>query len=182
MISVSGDDQIVTLSILGEVFFRVINDAIGANRARDVQVPRTAYGGHLSAKGFGNLYCERTHAAARAVDENCLSRLNLSVIANTLKSRQSGNRDGSCSLERYVRRFRRQVIFRGANVLGECASADAENFIARPKLLYGCAHCFNTPSQVAADGFILGFTKSTAEYGKKDPGHCEAPPLECVDG
>src|SRR5262245_59262551 len=141
MISVSGDDQVVMLSVLSDVLFRVIDNVVRTDRARDVQVPRTAYGCHLSAKGFRDLNRECSHTAAGAVDKNLLSWLDLSVFANALKRSQPGDRDGGRGLERHVGGFQRQEFLWCAHILGKRASADAEDLIPRSKLFCGCADC-----------------------------------------
>ena len=86
MKSINCKDKVVSLSIVGEIFFCVINDLICPDRERHVQVSRTAYGSHFSPKGFGNLYCERANTTRRSVDENLLPRLNLPFVAQALQS------------------------------------------------------------------------------------------------
>jgi hypothetical protein len=89
VISVNGYNHVITLSVFGEVLLRVIDDMIRAYGPCDVQVPRTTHGCHLSAEGFGNLHGECAHTATGAIDKDLLSRLSLSLIANTLKCGQS---------------------------------------------------------------------------------------------
>ena len=76
MVSVNGQNQIVTLLIFGEIFSRVINDVVCTNRAHHVQIPRAAYGGHFRTERFGNLHGECTHATRCSINKNLLPRLN----------------------------------------------------------------------------------------------------------
>src|SRR5574341_2380064 len=102
MVSVNGQNQVITLLILGEIYSRVINNVVCPNGARDVQVPRAAYGSHFRPEGFGNLHGKCTHAARRPINENLLPWLNSSFIAKSLKRGECCYRNGSGCLKRYV--------------------------------------------------------------------------------
>ena len=56
------------------------------NRARHVQIPGAAHGGHFSAERFGDLHCKGTHTTRRTIDQNLLPRLNLSRIAKPCRA------------------------------------------------------------------------------------------------
>ena|SRR5205085_1727360 len=75
------ENQIITLPRFGEILLGVINDVICADGSDHVHIPRTAYAGDFCAERFGNLHSERTHASRRTVDQDLLSRLNLSLVA-----------------------------------------------------------------------------------------------------
>ena len=75
MIGIRSENQIVTLLAAREIFARVIDDLICANRSRRVHIPRAAHGSNFSAERFGNLDRERTHTARRAIDQNLLAWL-----------------------------------------------------------------------------------------------------------
>src|SRR6516164_8888352 len=105
------EKQVVTLPALREILLRVINDVICANGSDHVDVPRTAYTGHLGAERLSDLHGERTHASCRAVNQDPLPRLNLPLVA---KSLQCGERRDWCRsrlLKTDVFRFRDQHRF-----------------------------------------------------------------------
>ena len=83
MISHIIENHIVTFLALGEIFFGVIDYVVGAERADKIEIARAADAGHICAKGFCNLDCESAYAAGRAVDQNFLPCLNLSLLAQT---------------------------------------------------------------------------------------------------
>ena len=68
------ENQVVALRALREIFLRVIDDPVGAERAHQVDVARAAHAGDFGAEMFGDLYRERADAAGRAVDQNLLPR------------------------------------------------------------------------------------------------------------
>jgi hypothetical protein len=55
------------------------------NGTRRIQILRTAHSIDFRAECFGNLHGKGAYAAGRAVDENLLPRLNLSLMAQTLQ-------------------------------------------------------------------------------------------------
>lgn len=77
------------LPILGEIFPSVIDDVVRPNRARRIQIARTAHGSDFGSIGFGDLHCKRAHPTGGPLDQNLLSRLNLPLIAQAL---QGGDR------------------------------------------------------------------------------------------
>src|SRR2546426_10135822 len=100
MISVNSKNQVIPLTISGEIFLSIINDMVCPNRAHYVQIPRAAYGGDFSPKRFGNLHRKRTHTTTRTINQNLLPWLNLSFIAQALQGGESRLRDGCCFLKR----------------------------------------------------------------------------------
>src|ERR1035438_4018807 len=90
MIGVRSHDQIVTLPALREIFPRVINDMVCANRPRRVHIPGAAYGGDFSPERFGNLDCKCTHPTRRAIDKNLVAWLDPSLITKTQIGRAHG--------------------------------------------------------------------------------------------
>ena len=78
------ENQVVTLPAPGEVLLGVINDVICADGADHLHISRTAYAGHISAERLGDLYTERTDTSRRAVNQDLLPRMNLSLVAKTL--------------------------------------------------------------------------------------------------
>src|SRR6266850_6026902 len=83
------ENYVVLFSTAGEILSGVINDVICAYGADHFHIPRTANAGNLSAKRFGDLYSERTHASGGAIDQDLLARLNLSLVAKTLQGNES---------------------------------------------------------------------------------------------
>src|SRR5271167_2152396 len=84
--SVRTQDQIVRLPTFREIFPSVINDMIGTNRSRHVQIPRAAHGSDFCPERFGNLDCKCTYTTRRAIHENLVTWLDPSLITETLKS------------------------------------------------------------------------------------------------
>src|SRR6266566_8816866 len=123
MVSVRSKNQVILLSIVGEIFLHVINDMVCPNRAHQVHIPRAAYGGDFSSKCFGNLHRKGTHAAGRTIDQHLLSWLNVSLVAQTLQGGDSRQRYGRGFLERQPGGFQRYCIFRNRNILGKSAKA-----------------------------------------------------------
>ena len=77
-------DHVVTLISLRKIFLGVIDHAISANRFHKIDIARAANAGDLCAKRLRDLHGKRAHAAGRAVDQNFLSGLNVSLVAETL--------------------------------------------------------------------------------------------------
>src|SRR5436309_12094198 len=104
------ENQVITLLPLGEIPLGIINDVICADGPYHAQIPGAAYAGDIRAERLGDLYRERTHASRRPVDQNLLSRRNLSVFAQAaspkpLQCSQSCDRRRSGLLKRRVLRL-----------------------------------------------------------------------------
>src|SRR5712691_9274002 len=102
------ENYVVLLTAAGEILSRVINDVMCADGADHFHIPRTANTGNLSAKRFGDLYSEGTHASGGAVNQDLLAGLNLSLVAKTLQGGESGHRHRSRLLKRHIIRLQRQ--------------------------------------------------------------------------
>src|SRR5260221_10136208 len=100
MIPVYGSDQVVALSIFGEIFFCVINDMSCPKLAYKVQVPRAAHGCNFSDEHFSKLHRKFTNATRRAINENLLPALNVPFVAQGLYSGQCRDSYGCLLLER----------------------------------------------------------------------------------
>src|SRR5712691_547907 len=85
MISVHSKNEVIALPILGEIFLRVINDLVCANRAHHVHTPRAAYASDFSPERFGNLHRKRSHTTRRTMNQHLLSELYLSFRAKALQ-------------------------------------------------------------------------------------------------
>ena len=84
--AVGGDveDHVVALWALGDVLARVIDQVVRTHRTDKVQVPCAGHRGDAGAQRLRDLNGECADAASRAVDEDALSRLELTPIAQTL--------------------------------------------------------------------------------------------------
>src|SRR3989304_5920912 len=89
MISVHGQDQVVLLPVLGEVFSLVIDDMICSKGAHHFQVPGTAHRGDFSPKRFSDLHGKSSHTTRGAINQNLLPWMKVSFVAQTL---QGGHR------------------------------------------------------------------------------------------
>jgi hypothetical protein len=153
MIGVRAENQIVTLPALREIFARVINDMVCANRSRRVHIPRAADGSDLSPERFGNLDGKCTHTTGRAVDQNLLAWLDPPLITKTLKGSESRHWYGCRVLKRYVGWLERQFILGSARILGK-RSGEAcypEDLVAWLKLLYVAPDRFNPPCEISRE-------------------------------
>src|SRR2546423_4116318 len=167
MISVHGQNQVITLPIFGEIFLHVINDVVCPNRAHHVHIPRAAYAGDFSSKCFGNLHRKRPHTARCTIDQHLLSWLNVSLVAQTLQGGDCRHRDGRGFLERQPGGFQRDCLFRNRNILGKSAKATRgyvpEYLIPGLKLRDVAAHRFNPPREGRAEDLVFWFEKPRRE-------------------
>src|SRR5262245_23419187 len=69
------ENYVVMLITLGEIFLRVIDHPIGADRFHKIDIAGAADASHVCTKGFRNLDCEGSDAPGRAVDQHFLPRL-----------------------------------------------------------------------------------------------------------
>src|ERR671916_1303799 len=155
--------QVILFSILGEVFASVINDMVCAKRAHKVQLAGVIHPSHLSPIEFGKLRCERTGAAAGATNQNLLSWLDLSFIANPLQGDHCRLRDGRCLLECHTGWFERQGTFTSTHILGKTTHTRqdvSEDFIPWLKSPDVSASHFNSPGYVRSEYVVTWFQKS----------------------
>ena len=102
------ENNVVTAVTYRENLFRVINDVICADGSDHIRVPRTAYAGHISAERLGDLHSESAYASRRAVNQDLLSWLKVSLVAKTLQRGESRHRYRSRLFERHVVRLHGQ--------------------------------------------------------------------------
>src|SRR5829696_8842862 len=124
------EEHVEALSLAREVFPRVVDDPIRAERADDLQVPRTGHRGDMRAERLCDLHRERANAAARTVDEDSLPGLDTGLVAQALERRDPSHRQRGGLLKRQPRRLCGQAVLLRARVLGERAGCDAEYRIA----------------------------------------------------
>src|SRR5215472_14344686 len=154
MICVRSKNQIVTLPALREIFPRVINDMVCANRSRRVHIPGAAHGSDFSPERFGDLDRKGTHTTRRAINQNLLALLDPSLITKTLKGGDCRHGYGCCVLKRYVGWLQRQLIFNNTDILGKpspCETCYPEHLVAWLKLLYVSANHFHSPCDITAE-------------------------------
>src|SRR5438477_8861958 len=123
------EDHVVTLAALGEILFCVIDDVIGADRSDKIEVACPTNSRDLCAKRLGDLHGEGSYTSGRAVDQNLLPGLNLS-ITQALQRSKSGQRNRGGLLKRDTRRLHDQGSFGSACIFGQSAATDAEHFVA----------------------------------------------------
>src|SRR5216683_897389 len=111
-------NHVVMLPIFGEIFLRVINDVVCANRADHLQIPCATHASDCGPERLGDLHRKRPHPTRRTIHQNLLPGVDLSLIAKTLQSSECRHRDGGSFLKRTLRRFQRHCVFRNRCVLG----------------------------------------------------------------
>jgi len=72
------ENQIITLRTFGEIFLSVIDDVIGAQLFRHLQVARAAHSCDLGVECLRNLEREGSNAARCTIDQDFLPWMNLS--------------------------------------------------------------------------------------------------------
>src|SRR5215210_7060236 len=153
-------NQIVLFSISGEVFSGVIDYMVRAKRAHEVQLAGVIHPSHLSPVQFGKLNCKCTGAAAGAINQNLLPRLDPSFIPNPLQGDHCRLRDGRYFLERHTGRFERQGTFTSTHILGKTTHTRqdvSEDFIPWLKSPDVPASHFNSPGYVRSEYLLTWF-------------------------
>src|SRR6266852_2693844 len=108
-------------------------------------------GDYICAEGLGDLHSERTDTSRRAVNQNLLSWLNLSLVAKTLQCSDCRNRYRRRLLKGQVRRFQHHCSFRtNSDVLGERPGSPPEHLVAWFEFRYVFANRFNRSRVVNA--------------------------------
>src|SRR5438876_1956230 len=153
------EDHVITLVALGEILFRVINDAIGADRSDKIEIACATNSRDLCAKRLGDLHGEGSYTSGRAVDQNLLPGLNLS-LAQALQRGKSGQRNRGGLLKRNVQRLDDQGSFGSNCILGQRAPTDAEHFVARFELRDVLADRFHLAGNVTAEPRVSWFAQS----------------------
>src|ERR1700736_759882 len=99
------ENDVVTFRAFSEILFRVINDMVRAERSHKIDIPRTADTGHIRAERLGDLDRECSHSPRSAINQDLLTRLNLSLVANSLQSRNARDVNRSRLFKSDVSRF-----------------------------------------------------------------------------
>src|SRR5438309_9014077 len=125
------EDQIITLIGFSEIFVGVVDHVICADRAYQIEIPRTTYAGHLGAERFSYLHRKGPNAARRSVNQDLLPWLNLSLIAKTLQRRDCRHRHRSSLLKCHVSRLQHYSSIRETTyVLSQGSVFAAEHVVA----------------------------------------------------
>src|SRR6266850_537323 len=158
MMDIRSQDQIVTLPVMCEIFPRVINDMVCANRSRRVHIPRAAHGSDLSPERFGNLDRKRTHTTRRSIHPNLVASLDPSLVTETLQGSDCRDWYGCRVLKRTFGWLQRQLVFRSTRILGKpspCETCYPEHLVAWLKLLCLSAHRFHSPCDITAEDLLF---------------------------
>ena len=167
------EDDVVALAASGEVFLRVVDDPVCADRPDHVELPGGIHACDVRSVRLRELHRERSHGAARAVDQDLLSGLYPSLVPNGLHRQRSGRRDCSGLLESEADGLPFEPRLRNRRVLGERATvtpqvgdeALPEDLITRPEPCHVPADRLDDPGQIRAGDAAL----RRAHPGPHDP-------------
>src|SRR5579864_6487022 len=143
MVARDVEDHIVALPIPGEILLRVIDDVVGPKRSHHVDVPGAAHSRHVRSERSGNLHAEGADASRGTIDQDLLTGLHLTCISERLKRDATDHRYRRGLLKCHTPWLRREVVFSGADILGECTLAPAEYLVTRMPLAYVLANRFH---------------------------------------
>src|SRR5512140_3605217 len=90
------EDQVVLFSVFRKVFPGVIDDMVGTQGTHEIQLLGIVHAGNLRAMQFGKLYGKGTGTSSCPVDQNLLSILDLSLVANPLQGDHARLWNGGC--------------------------------------------------------------------------------------
>src|SRR3990170_1729230 len=176
------EDQVIPLTLPGEVLPGVIYDPVCTDRSDHVHVPWATHPGHVRSERLGDLHGKRTHASRRAVDQDLLTRPNLSFVTQTLQSRDRRHRYRGGFLERQVGRLPDDSNVANGDILGKGPDAHAEDFIARLKLGHVSANRLDTTGQVPTQNRVLGSEQAVPHHAHDVRPASHEVPVPCVDG
>src|SRR6059058_2680351 len=87
---------VVTLPAFSEILPSIVKDLLCADRSHHVHILCAAYAGHICAERLGDLHSERTHASRRTVNQDLLTRLNLSLVAQAAYTQAAQTKTLQC--------------------------------------------------------------------------------------
>jgi hypothetical protein len=168
------EEKVVTLIAESEVFAGVVDDAVGAERARLFDVARAAHGRDLGTQCFGDLHRERSNPTRSAVDQHALAGLQLAFVAQTLQRGERCDTNRRRLLDSHVRRTEHnRALFANADVLGEGTIASTEHFVADLELGDIFADCFDGAGEVDTSCLRLrleeAHRRARDQWGAGDP-------------
>jgi hypothetical protein len=163
-------DQVVAGVRLGEVLGRVVDDAGGAERAHELQVPGAAHAGDLRAERRGDLHGVAADAAGRAVDQHPVPGPRLADPADSAQRGGGRHRDRRSLLEREALRLGHEEFGPAAGVFGERARAEADNVLAGAQSAHVRADRLHPVGRVDAGHPGPGPGQSGAAHEPRDVG------------
>ena len=179
------ENQVVLLSIIGEVLPFIVDDVVEADGSHHVELGSAINSGRLGPVQFGDLDTQGADTSTRSVDQQLLPLLNLPAVDEALHRQHRGMREGCRLLESHLGGFARQRILVHTNVLRKAAKTGFGNVsvhvVARLKPLDVLAHCFDAPCHFGSEDLDPRFENA------KDYAQCERPaphelPIPVVDG
>jgi hypothetical protein len=178
MVSRDVEDEVVALAGSGEILLRVIDDPVRADRPEHLELPGAVHGGHVCSVRLGELHGDGPHTSTRAVDQDLLSRLGPSLIAETLDRDGSGGEHCRGLFEREVDRLQLEPGFWNGRILGKGAAvapeigtdALTEDLIARVEPRHVPAHRLDEPRQIGTGNPVLR-SAQPGSHDAKNVGH-----------
>src|SRR2546426_6016267 len=152
------EDYVVGLAVLGEVFPRVVDDPVGAERSRELEVLRTAHRCDVGAEVVGQLHRCGADGPGRAVDEGPLPLLEI-CQSQTPQCVESSVADRRSLVEAHTGRLVRDSrALAHADELRVCPEPEPtcpEDVVTDRELVDGCADCFDLSRQLGAEDPLL---------------------------
>src|SRR5882724_12579276 len=159
------ENDVITFRTVSEILFRVIDDVIRAERSHKIDIARTANTSDVRAERFRDLDCERPNTSRRAVNQDLLPRLNLSLVAKGLQSRDASYVNGRRLLKRHVGRFQRDCPLGAPTyILGERPASATEDVIAWFELGHILTDGFNCPRKIDTKLYVLWFAQADPHH------------------
>jgi hypothetical protein len=95
------EQEVEALTEFHKVLLRVVHDAVGSERVRQLDVRSAAHSRHLGSERLRDLDRERAHATGRAVDQHLLPALEAALVAQALERGRRRDCDGRGLLDRH---------------------------------------------------------------------------------
>src|ERR1700739_1040063 len=124
------ENNLVALAAGREILTGVVNHLLCADSAHKIHVACAANARDLSAHPLGNLHRKYAHAPRRAVNQDCLPRLNLPFVSKGLERRESPDRNRGRLLVSHVLRFQCDERLRGRYIFSKCPVDCAEHTVS----------------------------------------------------
>src|SRR5437016_11624452 len=169
------------LGACGEVLPRVVDDVIRAEGANHVDVLGAAYAGHFRTERLGDLHGEGTDTPRGAVDQDLLSGVNVSLVAQSLQRGDGRDRHRSRLLESHTGRFQRDgASLPDGDVLGERPISSAEYLVARLETRDALADRLDRSGKVDAEAWVVRVSEAVV-HAHEVRGAFELVPIERID-
>ena len=168
------EDRVIDLAVPREVFLRVIEDLVGAERAHELEILRVRDRRHVGARGLGQLHAGRSDRAGRAVDDDALTGAEVGLLqARDRDARPVGERRRlleaqPCGL------VRESTLLADADVLGVRAPAEPEDLVSDCELGHGCADRLDDAGELHSDDAPLRAAETREDAGEERIGRSES--------